>query len=196
MPHPANEIVANTQWMVSSNQVCLKVTPGSKAGKVRLQVKDGNGNQIHTGDIVSTKMRLIPDYNRDRKIDSSDQIQATVSNPFRFWINDDDDDGDISDGDDDEPGRPGGLLGAADYDDNDVDGRSDLLDFFPVWLDIKLTLDLLPPAANIEYRLRHNDEAFRFVYTDLTKEHAGQFLTTESANYNVFDNIVMDGGLQ
>ncbi len=147
---------------------------------LRLAYKDTTGtefcyDEVHLHVINPT---LIPDYNHDRAINTLDENQATPSTPFRFWINDDDDDGDISDGNNDLPGQSGGN-----YVNNQVDGRSDLLDFFPVWFDFHETLTILPPGSGIEYKLRQDDGALRFVYTDLTKDQAGAFLTTELQTY-------------
>ena len=104
-------------------------------------------------------------------------LRLAAWGPFRFWINDDADDGDIAEGDDDLPGQ---SSGSANYGDDVVNGRGDLLDFFAVWLDIKPILDLVPPGDDSEYKLRHDDGALRFVYTDLSKGQAGQYLTSRS----------------
>lgn len=159
------------------------IQPGEST--LDLILLDPNGQEItrDSAKVTAFNPKLVPDWNRDKKIDSSDENQATASSPHRFWINDDDDDGDISDGDDDLPGHIGGPLGGANYADNDVSGRSDLLDFFPVWLDLKSTLDLLPTADGAEYKLRQDDGALRFVYTDLSKSQAGNYLIAESQVY-------------
>ena len=133
--------------------------------------------------VLVLKVDIVPDWNHDRAITSADENQATASKPFRFWINDDNDYGDISDGDSDLPGEDVGGNFQPDYYTDDVDGRSDLLDFFPVWLDLKQTLDLLPPSGTVQYKLRQADSAVNAVYTDLTKGQAGNFLTTEGNTY-------------
>ena len=124
---------------------------------------------------------VVPDWNHDREITSEDENQAATSNPFRFWKNDDDDFGDISEGDSDVPGQ-GGQFDNANCDDDEVNGRSDLLDFFPVWLDIHDTLNLVP-SGTVQYKLKQADGAVRAIYTDLTKGTAGAFLTTEGNTY-------------
>lgn len=100
-------------------------------------VYEYNGEEICAAALPITVIRskLVPDWNHDRIIDMADQNQSINSAPFHFWINDDKDQGDVSEGDSDVPGQ-GGLFGDANYKDNQVNGRSDLLDFFPVWLDI------------------------------------------------------------
>ncbi|MEN9840358.1 MAG: hypothetical protein RL376_158, partial [Verrucomicrobiota bacterium] len=101
--------------------------------------------------------------------------------------NDDDDSGDISYtgatlvGNPDEPGRLSGFWEldgrTPDHDHAGVDGRSDLLDFFPVYLDIKQLLNVLPhTTAGITYKLKQADSALNFVYTDLTRAEAFDYL--------------------
>lgn len=126
---------------------------------------------------------LVPDWNHDRGITAADEDQATTSNPFRFWVNDDDDSGDVASGDSDLPGHWGWGTSRADYSNGAVDGRCDLLDFFPVWLDVHDALNILPPGSTVEYKLRQANGAVRAVFTDLTKDSAGAFLTTEGNTY-------------
>jgi hypothetical protein len=89
---------------------------------------DGTDSGLKTT-VYVIRAGLIPDWNHDRVIDDDDKDQAMVLDPFRFWINDDDDFGDISEDDSDVPGQ-GGLFDNANYEDDEVNGRSDLLDFF------------------------------------------------------------------
>lgn len=140
-------------------------------------------NCYDTCTVTVLKVDMVPDFNHDRAINDLDKNKVTAFNPLRFWINDDADHGNISEGDSDVPGHSGGRFSRANYTDNHVNGRSDLLDFFPVWLDLKQTLDLLPPSSNVQYRLRQNDAALKAVYTGLTKEQAGSYLTTEGSIY-------------
>lgn len=55
----------------------------------------------------------------------------------------------------------------------------DLLDFFPVWLDLKGALDAFPAQSGVTFRLRSS--GLRFVYTALTKNEAGKYLREECA---------------
>lgn len=138
--------------------------------------------------VTVLKVDLVPDWNHDRTIDDSDKNRIAASNPFRFWINDDADSGNISKDNSDVPGHSAGRFGRANYADHHVNGRSDLLDFFPVWLDLKQTLDLLPPSSAVQYKLRQDDAAVKAVYTDLTREWAGSYLTTEGNTYGLLFN--------
>lgn len=55
-----------------------------------------------------------------------------------------------------------------------VNGRRDLLDFFPVWIDLNHILATLPPGNGVAYRLR--SRGLKFIYTALTNERAGSYL--------------------
>ncbi len=142
---------------------------------------------------VKPNIALIPDWNRDRQINSTDEDELTNSLPYRFWINDDHDSGDIAEGDSDIPGR-GGLFSGANYEDSVVNGRSDLTDFFPVWLRLESALTNYPPVDGVEYRLSHAGKALRFVYTDLVRTNAGDYLVSTNVtscgpafNQNVYE---------
>ncbi|OVE74216.1 hypothetical protein BVX94_01105 [bacterium B17] len=148
-------------------------------GKYVFQVYCGN---LLTVTVYVLDLDLVPDWNRDRKIDSQDEGQVTSSNPFRFWINDDDDEGDIASGDSDEPGQDT-VESDSGYLSSDVDGRCDLLDFFPLWLDLNDTMTFLPYGDDLQYKLQHEGSAVRIVYTDLKRDKAGSFLTEDGNTY-------------
>ena len=118
------------------------------------------------------KIGLLPDFNRDRKIDDGDQTKLIAKGPFRFWVNDDEDDGDVADDDSDIPSG-----NDPNHNDNQVNGRSDLLDFFPVWVNVEKRIEKQPPDITFQFCLRQDDSALKIVYTTLTPENAGSFLT-------------------
>jgi hypothetical protein len=159
-------------------------------GRAKIElVYEYNGEEICATALPITVIRskLVPDWNHDRSIDMADQNQDTNNAPFRFWINDDNDSGDISEGDSDVPGQ-GGWFSSANYEDDLVNGRSDLSDFFPVWLDIGAALSNYPPGNGNEYRLGQADDALKFVYTDLTNTNAGDYLITSNRTCGVAMN--------
>jgi len=134
---------------------------------------------------VKPDIKLISDWNRDRRIDLADKNESINGLPFRFWINDDSDSGDIAEGDSDIPGQTGSIWWwsrTPNHKDQKVNGRSDLPDFFPVWLDIASALTNYPPASGIEYRLSQAGNALQFIYTDLTASNAGDYLITDVAS--------------
>ncbi len=124
--------------------------------------------------------RMVPDYDRDGRIDGRDVRVQMAGKPFRIWINDDRDVGDEStEAFEDAPagscdpeampapigGRPRNCM------DGVVNGLRDLVDFFPVHLDVPL--DRLPPG-DYTYRLRQEHASVKYVYTSLPPEDAGR----------------------
>ena len=149
--------------------------------RIAVEVQPDPGKPFACRDIVRCtllKAELVPDWNHDRAIDERDFKRATFKNPYRFWINDDKDDGDVAAGDSDVPGQNNGNAADA-----AVNGRCDLLDFFPVWANIHSTMKLLPDDYNCSYVLRQADAAVNFFHSDLIREKAGNFLIEESQSY-------------
>ena len=140
--------------------------------------------------VSSAVGELAVDANRDGKITLSGKNysdQTTPDAPFRFWINDDDDSGDC-DGD----GVPGiapsvnqGYLSTSEGADwrtlhsrGLVDGRRDLIDFFPVFLQIQQLLNIYKPTdRSIRYKLKQADGALNFVYSYLKIDEATDYQT-------------------
>jgi hypothetical protein len=151
---------------------------------IEIRLRYTNGGAIADDAVKATTvgLDLIPDYNRDRKIDQEDkdaQINGTV---FYFWINDDDDETETSGNDTPEQNFP-------DHDNVDIDSVRDLVDFFPVFLDLKNTLDLLG-TTNYTYALEHGGNSSAFIYTDLTPATAGQYLTDVSTAASLTNEAV------
>ena len=131
-----------------------------------------------TARLTVIRAGLVPDYNRDREISPAEASGDT----FRLWINDDADTGDVAEGGSDLPGQSSGWLSKANFRDKRVNGRADLPDFFPVWLDLSealALLDAMPGGGRIEIKLRHARDALAYVPTALSTNDAGAFLVTE-----------------
>jgi alpha-tubulin suppressor-like RCC1 family protein len=124
---------------------------------------------------------IVPDYNRDGKIDDNDRGKITESDPWRWWINDDDDTGDT--GGTDIPGErehpnfstvpsPNGS------DTGTIDGTRDLIDFFPLYLNISELVKLFPAdgPTSYTYNLKQKGGSVNFAYTDLTPANALDYL--------------------
>ncbi|HEY5745852.1 MAG TPA: hypothetical protein VIU12_07235, partial [Chryseolinea sp.] len=62
-----------------------------------------------------------------------------------------------------------------------VNGRCDLVDFFPLFFDVKALLQAFPPSSSTQYKLKHEDNGFGFVYSDLTPEQADDFCVEDAA---------------
>ena len=105
-------------------------------------------------------VEFVPDWNRDGMIDSADRGKVSEDTSFRWWVNDDDDEGEAAGGKEAKGDIPNN--GPEDHQDNVVDGMRDLVDFFPLHLDVEALLDTLP-APEYTYRLKHSQSAFKFV---------------------------------
>jgi hypothetical protein len=130
------------------------------------------GMEIEVDRISVTVLQvdMVPDYDRNGVIDDNDRNKVTSSRLWRFWINDDNDNGSDSSGigGNDRPGLGNDLM---DFPNNDfeltpvpqVNGIRDLIDFFPLYLDIKSLVDLYDPASGYIYLLKNADKAVSFV---------------------------------
>lgn len=119
-----------------------------------------------------TTATMLPDWNRDGKIDRLDR-RLNVGQKWRFWLNDDDDNGEEATSySNDLPGSdsPDSANGV-------VDGVRDLVDFFPVYLDLRKNLTGLD-LSKVKIRLMHESNALRFVYTSLTPQNVHRARTT------------------
>ncbi|MEM1223654.1 MAG: hypothetical protein AAGH40_12935, partial [Verrucomicrobiota bacterium] len=114
-------------------------------------------------------MDLVPDWDRNGVIDQADREKVTDTDPFRWWFNDDDDEDAVS-GDD----RAGAS--SPDFDNTVIDSERDLVDFFPLFLDLKSCLEAFNDLSTIEVKLTHENDALKFVYTDLLPEDSGDYL--------------------
>ena len=96
---------------------------------------------------------IVVDANRDGVINFNSTDATSASAPFRFWLNDDDDNADS----------------VADAMDGVVNGTDDLEDFYPAFLDLKSLIAAMPPSSSVKYKLKQDDGAVNFVYTNLTR---------------------------
>jgi hypothetical protein len=98
---------------------------------------------------------VVPDYNRDGKIDQADREKVAVESPWRFWINDDDDSGET--GGTDVSVDSDALTINPDWWSSGVDGIRDLIDFFPLRLDFGSVLTVMP-ETKYQYFLKHKSQ--------------------------------------
>lgn len=116
--------------------------------------------------VVAFPQSLLPSRRRAPRLEVKGHVGRAASLEF-IWVNDDDDQGPAAG--DNVPGQPADK---ADYSNTTVDSIRNLVDFFPVYLDIKKLLTVLPhTTAGITYKLKQADGALNFVYTDLSKEY-------------------------
>jgi hypothetical protein len=143
--------------------------PGDESLRLGYLFEGGNATPA-----IFVPAELRPDANRDGIITTSrlphdpDLILAEKNLPWYFWVNDDDDSGE-TDGND----IPGAGSNGRD---SSVNGVRDLVDFFPLHLNIARLLSVLPPTTpGISYNLAQADGAANFLATDLFPESAGKY---------------------
>ncbi len=163
-----NRLWVNGEW-VETEVWCpqLADTAASGAGVMALDSNRKGGYLVRVYDLAQASMTtkllvpggFVPDYNRDGKIDLADRGKVTRENPWRWWINNDNDLVGEERGNNgrDIPGGPG----AWDCADLIVDGMRDLIDFFPLHLDLRAIVDLYP-QAEYGYYLAHAEKAVQF----------------------------------
>jgi len=120
------------------------------------------------------------DYNRADGIDNSDKSKAYRGKRLRHWYNDDDDEGDTNEGSGDIPA----ASSTPDCANNHVDGRCDVLDFTPVWIDMGAALNKMSEllGKDCALTLSQKDGAVNLVWTSLTKDTVANFLKTDVGN--------------
>ena len=174
--------------------IAASTSPGDLRILVEIEDTDGNGPRGYmAADAVRVTMDtlLVPDYNHDRTIDDKDRERASNHDIYYFWVNDDNDSGET--GGSDIPGDTSlidapecfgsGIMNPVAGCDNfgnassmNVNGVRDLVDFFPVYLDIKGLFDIFDPNL-YTYKLKSEDNSLRFAFTDLKPEITGEYLT-------------------
>lgn len=142
---------------------------------------------------------LVPDYDRKKGIDDKDLAKAKQGQVFRFWINDDDDDGDVCSA----KRYTSDASGAGkNFAANHVCGRRDLIDYTPVKIDISevfpadtpdsivkgLTWKLMSPCVRVVYSAVSGKECRKFQTEDLPGCGPGL-----DANANMAQTVDLDG---
>jgi hypothetical protein len=110
------------------------------------------------------------DANRDGKIESDGSDELNAGQPFRMWVNDDDDEGDVAGND--VPGNPTPNYLDDGSEVGEVNGNRDLVDFFPVFIDVSALVHRYPDA---NYILRHAEGALNFTYTSMNPTLVGRY---------------------
>lgn len=151
---------------------------------VQVVLNYGTGVEIRSdkAPLIFAKGALIPDYNHNRKIDQEDYDRALNNDTYYFWVNDDD-------GKDDTEGSgiPGTRILTNESLSGTIPGTRDIIDWFPVFLDISNVLQKYP-ASSYSYYLSNESEKLRYVTTDLTKSDSGRYLTDISTSTSIINN--------
>ena len=143
----------------------------------------GTRAEVRSEKIPLINAALIPDYDRNGVIDDADRERTAKGDTFYFWINDDDDGGE-TDGSDIPLSNNYAMQPYLNYSNNAVNGTRDLIDFFPVYLDIDNLLKNFDPIK-YAFKLISEDESLNFVLTDLEALHAGYYLRGDDNNLQI-----------
>jgi len=150
-----------------------------------ITIKEPKTKVEDKGLFTVVKLGVIPDYDRDHEIGDKDEEQLCLDKKFYWWKNNDHDKGDSADiykdygteihKDEEVKVRVGSIK--ANMLDDTVNGRTDLLDFFPMWIDVYEALNLFGGGDDLGVRLVF--PGLGIVDTDLSKGMAGKFLCEE-----------------
>ncbi len=155
----------DTNGVATTNQTGLLSEYGeffpTQPGAVALITTNNWGTSDHGTGVVQV-IALCTDANRDGVIDPNFYGPDNTSwqRPFRFWVNDSHDSGD--DGGNGIPGQTGSN---ANGQDNNVNGTRDLVNFFPVSLEIQSLLQAYP-SGTFTCWLMNSDSALNYVDPD------------------------------
>ena len=174
----SGNVTTNVTGALSPYGQFFATQPGQAA---LVTMPDPDTGQQGTG--VVDVIALNVDANHDGTMDFSFTGPDFVgpNDPYRFWVNDDQDAGD--DSGDGVPGQPVSVADGYNYTRVEgsltphyyVHGTRDLVDFFPVYVNIgslfvsnSLSADISYTDTNWQFVLSQSDEVLRFAYTDLT----------------------------
>jgi hypothetical protein len=100
---------------------------------------------------------IVPDWNRDGRINASDSGKATTATPWRYWVNKDDDSGETEGTDIPGDWSQGWGSWNENWQDEAVNGIRDLVDYFPLHLDLKAALESYP-EGEYQYTIKHETQ--------------------------------------
>ena len=149
-------------------QTSLQVVPGSSAARLGVTTGPEGGRSFLW---LPGELRVDADRNGSIAgrggIDNPDRSLADQSLPWFFWVNDDDDQGEIE-----------GLDIPGDTSPNAenliVDGVRDLVDFFAVNVDVPAVVAVFPPSRGFTYQLVHEAAAVNVVESTMTPDQVGE----------------------
>jgi hypothetical protein len=163
-----NERLTDASWQV------VRAVDINNDGLILAQAYDAAGAK-HA--VLLMPMAMAVDNNRDGDITFDTADQTSASQPYRFWINDSEESGDIVSGSETQVSG----INSPNCSKSKVNGLSDCVNFFPVALCLSNTLQLMPSSSGYEYHLSQADGAVKFVYTDLSRTNAFEYLTNAAA---------------
>ena len=197
-------MTTNTTGILSPYGEFFPTEPGVAA---LVTMPDIDTGQYGTGIVRVVSLNVDANHNGTMDFTYNSPDFVSQAKPFRFWVNDGSDNGDF--GGSAIPGQ--GAQGNASLRINGqwvIHGRRDLVNFFPVYLNIGTLFQSNAFGSNIsvtdtnwQFVLSQGDGVLRFAYTDLTPTNYMNFLrdTNESgsladAPLTTITNVV-DGGV-
>ena len=156
------------QWGDVSTE--FRITPAEHIQKLSLSFSPTSAEAlpIFIDDIYLLQAGLNVDLNRDGKIDGGEGPRTNV--PFYFWVNNDTDKDEFGGND-----WSSTLSSEVDYNDNKINSLRDLIDFFPLSLNLADAIKAYPPDGQTRYILSQKDGAVNIVFTGLSSKNAGSY---------------------
>jgi hypothetical protein len=181
-----NDLVSRSDWNLTTarsiNSGGLIVGSGLHLTEIVTEGGVPQSVMVPRAFLLMPNVSLAVDYNRDGRIELSGNDDMPGQLPYQFWVNDDSDGSKAAAalGIGDLPGARTGIFEFdnrdPDYADDKVNGAADLVDWFPVFLNISNLVAIFPPSQ-CEYRLVQSDGALNFLYSNLRPEEAGSYQT-------------------
>lgn len=161
------------------------------AGEMFLTTKPDGTNQ---GQFPVYSIGLYSDVNRDGVIDTrfGSPDFTSPAHPFHFWINDNNDSDDTKGND--IPGYPATMKQTPNGMSGHVNGVRDLIDFFPVYIDIQSLLQVMQTNsqyAGLQFRLSQADNVLNAVVaTNITPDNPLAYLTDANIAFSLANATV------
>ena len=171
--------IANLSLQNTGNYYSLSFAQGSVNAQGVMAVFGTPSGSNNTHAYLMVPVNIVPDYDRNGIINLNDYGYITTNNPFRFWINDTSESGDIASGGNDIPVPSSQQTGSENLYQTQVMGREDLINYFPLYFDISKLVSLLPPGQ-YSYWLSQANNGVHMVYTSLVPSQVGGFLTNSN----------------
>ena len=165
------------QWEDVSTQFRINTAEYGQHLWLSISPNRGDACPVFLDDISLIQAGLNVDLNRDGKIDTGEGPRA--STPFYFWVNNDIDKYEFG-GDD----WSTTLSSEADFNDNKINSLRDLIDFFPLSLNLGEAIKAYPPDGQTRYILSQPDSAVNIVFTGLSPKNAGSY--HQKINSNIY----------
>ena len=176
-------------WYNGRRTLAVKILSSSQGHcdlKFEYAASNGSG-RIHDyaqQRVTSVNPPLLPDYNRDGRIDIVDVDCYLWGSVFRYWINECKVTGDVWEELSMAQGIADALVGLDNWRNDHVDGRYDLINLFPVAVSAEPFLDAWGGSGSVNVKIRclDGDDVFRFTLANVEHADAGSIHTAPRSN--------------